>query len=123
MFRRVAVAGLLAVLELPAETGRDAWLRYAPLDQAATRQYRATLPAVVSTLNSGPLIDSARTELIRGVRGMVGQSLRVESRVPAEPSLLLGTSLAFRESFPGLGPPVDLPDDGYWLKTVTLQGV
>ena len=41
---------LFAALTLHAETGADAWLRYAPLDEASARQYRATLPAAVVTV-------------------------------------------------------------------------
>ena len=123
MLLKLGLAGWLASSTVYAESGVNAWLRYAPLEEAATRQYRATLPAVVSTLNGGPLIESARGELIRGVRGMLGRTLRAESPVPAEPALILGTSLALRESFPDLALSVDVADDGYWLKTVTLGGV
>jgi alpha-glucuronidase len=123
MLRRFTLLGLLAVSPLSAESGLDAWLRYAPLDQAAARQYRETLPALVVALNSGPLVDSAQAELIRGVRGMVGRTLRIESRLRAEPALILGTPRAFRESLPELALSVDVADDGYWLKTITFRGV
>jgi alpha-glucuronidase len=101
----------------------DAWLRYTPLDAAAAEQYRATLPAVVTTLDSGPLIDRARAELTHGVRGMLGRTLRAESTVPGEPAVILGTSAAFRKSLPELALSLDLADDSYWLKTVTFRGV
>ncbi len=39
---------LFAALTLHAETGAEAWLRHAPLDDASARQYRA-LPAAVAT--------------------------------------------------------------------------
>jgi alpha-glucuronidase len=123
MFRRFSLLGMLAVSRLSADSGSDAWLRYAPLDQGTARQYRETLPALVVALNSSTLVDSARAELIRGVRGMVGRTLRIESRIGAEPDLILGTSLAFRESLPELPLSPDVAGDGYWLKTVTLHGV
>ena len=47
MFRRFILLGLLAVSGLSAESGLDAWLRYAPLEEAAARQYRENLPALV----------------------------------------------------------------------------
>jgi alpha-glucuronidase len=123
MLRRVSLLGLLAVSGLPAESGLDAWLRYAALDTAAAGQYREALPAVITTLNSSPLIESARTELTRGFRGMLGRTLRAEPSVPGEPALILGTWPALRKSLPGLSPSLDLADDSYWLKTVTFHGV
>src|SRR3974377_408121 len=123
MFRRLGLVGLLAVSGLSAESGMDAWLRQATLDETAARQYRGVMPAVVRALGGGPLIESARAELIRGLRGMLGRTLRVESRVPAEPTLILGTARAFRESLPELALSVDSAYDGYWLKTVTFHGV
>ena len=123
MLRRFTLLGLLAVSRLSAESGLDAWLRYSPLDQAAALQYRETLPALVVALDSGPLVDSARAELIRGVRGILGRTLRIESRVPAEPALVLGTLHTLRESLPELALSADVADDGYWLKTITFRGV
>ena len=40
-----------------------------------------------SILGASILIQSARQELIRGVRGMTGRTLRIESGVPTEPTL------------------------------------
>jgi alpha-glucuronidase len=54
---------------------------------------------------------------------MLGRTLRAEPSVPGEPALILGTWPAVRESLPGLPPSLDLADDGYWLKTITLHGV
>ena len=74
-----------------AETGRDAWLRYGALDERAAVHYRAALPAVVATLDDSELIQSARTELIRGARGMVGRTLRIAQGIPKEDAILLAT--------------------------------
>ena len=123
MLQRLSLLGLVAVSGLWAESGLDAWLRYARLDIAAAGQYREALPAVITTLNSGPLIDRARAELIQGVRGMLGRTLRAESAVPAEPAVILGTSPAFRKRLPELAFSLDLADDSYWLKTVRVHGV
>ena len=45
---------LLAAVPLHAESGADAWLRHAPLDEASARQYRAALPAAVVTFTNVP---------------------------------------------------------------------
>jgi alpha-glucuronidase len=91
---------LLIAIALHAETGRDAWLRYAP------RRVEG-LPAVLATIGDAPLIRTANEELIRGVRGMTGKTLRLESGMPRENAIVLRISDA-----PGL------PGDGYSLKTV-----
>src|SRR5712691_857905 len=101
-----------------AETGYDAWLRYAPLDQVALSGDRATLPAVVSTLGNSELAASGRAELIRAVRGMLGRTLRAQSGVPKESAIVLGTLAELRQAAPQWQLAVPLDPDGYWLKTV-----
>jgi len=71
---------LLAVA-VHAETGRDAWLRYSP--QSAT-----AVPAVLSAIGDSPLINSARDEVLRGVRGVAGKTLRLESGMPNENAIV-----------------------------------
>jgi len=58
----LAVAGALH-----AETGYDAWLRYAPLEGAALEQFRQAVPAVVSVLDQTPVAATARAEIVRGI--------------------------------------------------------
>ena len=108
---------LVAAPGLHAETGRAAWLRYAAVGDASARQYLETIPAVVVTLGDAAPLDSARRELLLGIRGMVGRTLRVESRVPAESAIVLGTLSAIRQAFPQFDA-ANLEPDGYWLKTL-----
>ena len=61
-----------------AETGYDGWLRYAPITDRAARERYATLPAVVVALGDSPIIVAAQDELIRGIRGMLGRTLRAD---------------------------------------------
>ncbi len=91
-------------LALHAETGRDAWLRYAPTP--------ANVPAVLATAGGSPLLYSARDEILRGVRGMAGRTLRLESGMPKENAIVIGTLGAF----PNMT--ANLPPDAYWLKSV-----
>jgi alpha-glucuronidase len=107
---------LLAAVGLHAETGRDAWLRYAPLDNAGA--YRATLPAVIATVGESKLVETARQETIRGMRGMIGRTLRVEAGVPQESAIVLGTLSEIQKAAPQWRLAVSLKTDGYWLKTV-----
>jgi alpha-glucuronidase len=105
---------LLPAAILSADTGRDAWLRYA----ATARSSAQNLPAVIASAGDSDLIHNARQELLRGVRGMLGRSLRVESGMPHESAILLGT-LA---SLPDLHLSASLAPDAYWLKTTEVNG-
>src|SRR5262245_47041233 len=82
---------LLCCFPAFAETGRDMWLRYAALDDTAAQQYRSVIPASVVVLSEAPQQRSAQQELARGIRGMLGRTLRLESELPTQPSIVLGT--------------------------------
>ncbi len=115
------VLAFFSVLVLHAETGAAAWLRYAPLDETAARQYRETLPAVVVPLGDSLLIQSARQELIRGTRGMLARTPRVASKLPGESAIVLGTLSDLNKAAPQFGLGANLPIDGFWLRTVTAN--
>ncbi len=107
MFARHFVV-LLSVTSAFAENGHDAWLRYASGGPALP------LPAVITTLDeTSPVIRSAREELLKGLRGMTGRTLRVEAALPAaEPAIVLAT--AARITPAGLGAlALPLKDDGF----------
>src|ERR1035438_3506659 len=108
---------LVAAAALHAETGYDAWLRYAPLQGAALDQVRQATPAVASLLDESPVASSARAELIRGVKGMLGRTLRAESVIPRESAILIGTVEEIRRAAPRLLPDVRLAPDAFWLKS------
>jgi alpha-glucuronidase len=113
---------MLAAAGLKAETGSNAWLRYAPLGADAVLRARAEIPAVVTSLGDSTLVRSARNELVRGVRGMTGRTLRIETGLPAEGAVVLGTLSAIRRSAPALPLAGSLDADGYWLKTAAVGG-
>ena len=113
MISRLSLLTLLA-LGLHAETGAPAWLRYAALEPAARVQYQAAVPATAVLLGDSPVLQTAQQELIRGVRGMLGHTLRAETALPKENAIVLGT---FADLKP-LNLTADLAPDGFWLKTV-----
>jgi alpha-glucuronidase len=100
-----------------AEDGHDAWLRYARLDEPTLSQQREALPAVIVAVGDSPLLLSAREEIVRGVRGMVGHTLRVETQSPGNDAIVLGTLDSL-----DVGLKAELPPDGFWLKTATKNG-
>ena len=117
------LAALAAPVALRAETGYDAWLRHAAIDDDRIRQRYAAMPAVVVALGDSAVIKAARQELLHGVRGMLGRTLRAEAHWPRESAIVLGTFGAIQKSAPAISVAADLRDDGYWLKTVTVDGL
>ena len=118
------VAAIIAVVSVPVhgEDGHEAWLRYAPIQNGAARERLAASPAVVVRLDESPVSTVAQQEMIRGIRGMLGQTLRAETRLPDESAIVLGTYAAFEKANPGLRPAPTLKPDGYWLKSMPIHG-
>ncbi|HKP11166.1 MAG TPA: alpha-glucuronidase family glycosyl hydrolase [Blastocatellia bacterium] len=102
--------------------GYDAWLRYDAIDDQGVGRAYDRLPAVVAKLGESLVVNAAREELLRGVRGMLGKTLRAEARLPQEDALVLGTLDALRGTFPALGPRVPLKADGFLLKALKRDG-
>ena len=105
-----------------AETGADAWLRYAPLDKSVAEKFSA-LPESVVVLGDSPILNSANAELIRGIRGMLVRTLREEKNLPRESAIVLGPLSALRADSPKLFEQADLHEDGFLLATEKLHGI
>jgi alpha-glucuronidase len=69
---RLRITIALAACALRAETGSDAWLRY-------QRQAPAPFPNIVVMEGGSTVTERARAELTRGIRAMLGKSIRIES--------------------------------------------
>ena len=113
------VCGLVAA---HAESGREAWLRYAPLDEATRARY-ATLPASVLVLGNSPIIQNAQNELVTGVRGMMGHTLRLARTLPTEPAIVLGTVVGLRELGVDVKVLGTLGEEGFWLGAAKIKGL
>src|SRR5713101_5487135 len=118
------VAALCGVLQgdfLHAESGQNAWLRYAPLDERAAQMHES-LPTSVTVLGSSAVLETAQGELIRGVRGMLGKTLRAGMGPPKENAFVLGTLKAVRGEVPELSARNELREDGFRLATGQVRG-
>ena len=113
----ICSALLAAPGRLSAETGYEAWLRYAPLDRS-TRAKSESLPASVTMMGDSVVLRSAQDELVRGLRGMMGRTLRAENGEPRERAFVLGTL----RNIPGLRNRNDVGLDGFWLTTSRING-
>ncbi len=117
------ICGLMVAGGLYAETGYEAWLRYAPLDAGAARDYREALPPMIAQLGEGEMVSNANRELTRGVRGMLGWTLRTGHDVSHESAILVGTLAEIRKAAPRLAPAGGTGPEGYWLRTASDNGV
>jgi alpha-glucuronidase len=105
-----------------AETGAEAWLRYAPLEELAAQMY-SDLPATVVVLGDSPVLHSAKTELLRGVRGMLGRSLREVRSLPQERAIVIGTLSALRADSPNFLASAEVREDGFLISAEKFHGV
>ena len=131
MARFIPVVIFLAFFEcafpaanIRAETGAEAWLRFARLDEKAARQYEH-LPGIVviSGDRTSLVLHSAESELLRGIARMLGRNLHAERGLGHEPALLLGTLEELQRLAPGLEPPAPLISDGFWISQAQIKGV
>jgi len=104
--RTVFLLSTLTLAGLHAETGRDAWLRYASV------QSPPALPAVAVALGDSAVIATAQNELIRGVRGMAGHTLRADRAIPQESAIVVGTLADIRRAAPQWNRSGDIAADG-----------
>src|SRR5581483_3275289 len=111
-----------ACVSLHAETGYAAWLRYEPINDANVREIYARLPAVTVSLDSTIVAQTAQRELVRGVHGMLGRTLRTSTKLPEEDCILLGTLDSIRHIAPHMLLPERLSDDAYLLKATAANG-
>ena len=102
-----------------AETGAEAWLRYAKLEPQAAKAYES-LPNKVFVRGDSAVMNSARQELSRGLAQMLKKTLIAGS--VADQAFVLATIHDLHEVDPQLNPPEALVADAYWLKTSPLHG-
>ena len=105
-----------------AETGYDAWLRYAALPEAMRARY-AAVPRTVTVLGDSLVLRTARDEVVRGLSSLLASPVQAARRSsahtghPARDARSRAASASReRPSQPELGP------DGFWLGTATSRG-
>jgi alpha-glucuronidase len=101
-----AVPFLLLLLKLSfihAEDGYRLWLRYDRItDQRLLQQYRQTLASITFPANT-PILTTARTELLTGLQGLLGETPPLQST---------GRLLIRKETLPSLG------EEGFSIQTI-----
>jgi alpha-glucuronidase len=102
--------------------GYDAWLRYEPVQGESTKSLYDRLPATLVALSDSPVVSAAQAEMLRGIRGMLHRTLRIESRLPPEDAIVVADLAALNRALPHLTPPAGLIPDGFWLKSAAFNG-
>jgi alpha-glucuronidase len=120
--RVLLLLGALACAPLVfAEDGHDLWLRYVPVQDRWLASYRSSASEVVPGAES-PTRRAARSELLRGLNGLLGAAPPIASSVTKNGAIVLGTPksspqvAALRLDLAGIGA------EGYLLRSVTIDG-
>ena len=125
-FLRVVLSAAFVAVFCPlqkahTDNGYDAWLRYTPLKEAERAKF-GLFPTTLVARNDSHLLQTAQGELIRGVQGMLGRTLRVEKELSKESAIVMGTLGELHSVVPDLLPPKNLSADGYWLANERVKG-
>ena len=120
----LAILSVFCVFAVPnqgrAETGYDLWLRYQPLDSAA-KERLGRVGAYFTAQSHRPTIAAAADELRRGMRGMFAYDIVQRHTVQGDGGIILGTGESPHIAPLGL-PLADLGDEGYLIRSVTIDG-
>jgi len=106
-----------------AETGYDAWLRYARLANDAVAKYD-WIPSTVVVLDNSVIANSARDELLRGTLGLLGKPLQIETNNDTSPVIVLATTATLANSHLPIDttPLSKAAADSFCLQTFTANG-
>jgi alpha-glucuronidase len=116
-----AIAFLIGVLPARAETGYDAWLRYAPVPEPARARY-ASVPRTVTVVGDSPVLRTARDEVIRGLGSLLASPIQPVASLSGKPTIVLGTLDRVQPALRGVKMPAGLAPDGFWIGTATVRG-
>lgn len=113
---------LLAVLSVAlsasfttAESGINAWLRYAPLPDDLRSQFSVPGSIVaLNTSNSSPVY-TAGQELQQGLEGIFGKDVEVSHGKQSGSCIVVGTVDEYEKEYGSLSNSPSLQDDGFWL--------
>jgi alpha-glucuronidase len=121
---RATLRGLLLALLIAstvatahAETGYNAWLRYAPLDPSI-RDRSMSLPRQVVLVGDGAVLRTARDELVRGLTSMLGQPVSAVATPGRQPLVLIGLLPRVRALVRDRAVPGQIGADGFWIGTL-----
>lgn len=100
-----------------AETGIDAWLRYAPIPDAES--YHGSIPSTIVALNESHIspVYTAGQELQQGISGIFGKDCKAGHEAEHGSSVTVGTVAAYTETVGTIEDLPELVEDGFYLST------
>jgi alpha-glucuronidase len=125
MLRRIllgSVLFLLASQPARAEDGSELWLRYRQTaNPARLAEYRAAIKSIVMRGNS-PTLDAAREEMIRGLRGILGQDVTIDAAPTRDGFVIVGTQSTLTPSINVSRELTTVGREGYVIRSVVVGG-
>ena len=119
-FRAIPLlSAVLAVCGANAETGREAWLRHAPLSPAQKSQYNQ-IPKNIVRMSNSPVAYSAYETLVDDLGKMLGRDFRTHDKSLG--AVFLGTLPTMKKLIADFPPAPSLRRDGFWLKSDQFHG-
>ncbi|MGN6320490.1 MAG: alpha-glucuronidase family glycosyl hydrolase, partial [Dyella sp.] len=115
------LTALLCTASTRAEDGYDLWLRYRPLAPAQAQLYRSRLSELIIGAAT-PTQNVARSELQRGLHGLLDREIPLTDNVTRDGALIVGTSasstLIARLSLDSRS----LGKEGYLIRSMIVNG-
>lgn len=115
------LTALLWTASTRAEDGYDLWLRYRPLAPAQAQLYRSRLSELIIGAAT-PTQNAARSELQRGLHGLLDREIPLTDNVTRDGALIVGTSassaLIARLSLDSRS----LGKEGYLIRSMVVNG-
>lgn len=112
----IAISSLFSTNVAFADTGAEAWLRYALLQEGAS-----SFPNRVAMVGNSEIVRTAGSELVRALEGRPGKRVPT-GELPNADAFVLGTWRDIHPLFPSLNRGRVPSGDGFWLKTVRQHG-
>jgi alpha-glucuronidase len=104
-----------------AEDGYDLWLRYPQAAPEALQRYRAAVTHIVGSAESSTL-QAVKGELERGLAGVLGSRIPVETQVTRPGAVIFGTPASSSIIAEMKLPLNDAGSEGYVLRSVNVDG-
>jgi alpha-glucuronidase len=112
----ITISSLFSANTAFAETGAEAWLRYAVLQKGAP-----SFPNRVAVVGNSDIVRTAGSELVRALEGRPGKRVPT-GELPSADAFVLGAWKDIHPLFPNLSLSPVPSGDGFWLKTVRHHG-
>jgi len=115
------LVGTLLATPLRAESGHDAWLRFAQLEPPAAKMYE-TIPTTVVVLGHSVILESAQRELTRSIKEMLEKTVRAQPGLPQENGFILGTLKEVQAAGLEIRTKHKIADGAFWLTRRQAHG-